>query len=423
MTVAVPVWLIALTLLVVTALIIAIWSVKRRRRPHLRIVHFEDEGALMRSMAGTTLSYPTSGNHVELLENGRFFERLFADLEAAQHSISFETFLAKPGEVTRRVAETLARKASQGLEVRLTLEGSGGRLFPKEGIRLMQEAGCKILRYNPLHIRNLGQINNRTHRKIVVIDGRVGYVGGHCLVDDWLGEAQDLEHFRDISARVEGPVVAQLQSAFIDNWIRQSGEAAAGPKLFPEMAVAGDVEAHVVFASPAGSPSMIKVLHYAAIATARRRLLIQNPYFLPDPDARDALVEAVRRGVDVRIMLPSADVTDSPIVQHASHHHYGTLLSGGVRIFEYQRTLLHQKILIVDGQWASIGSSNFDDRSFEINQEVSLVVCDDGVAAALERIFDRDLVESLEQHLERWQKRPIFHKLRDGFSFLFNEQL
>lgn len=423
MTIAVPVWLIALTVLALTALIVALWSVKRRARPHLRIVHLEDEDALMRSLAGTTLSYPTQGNRVELLENGRFFDRLFADLESARQSISFETFLSKDGEVTRRLAQVLARKSGEGVEVRLTLDGSGGRRFGKEGLRLMQDAGCAILHYNSLRFRNLGHINTRTHRKIAVIDGRIGYVGGHCLVDSWLGDAGDIEHFRDISARVEGPVVAQLQSTFLDNWIRESGEAVAGPKLFPELPPAGETEAHVVFASPAGSPSMMKVLHYAAIATAAQRLLIQNPYFLPDPDARDALTDAAKRGVDVRIMIPSADVTDSPIVQHASHHHYGTLLEGGVRIFEYQRTLLHQKVLVIDGKWASIGSSNFDDRSFEINQEVSLVVYDQGIAAELERIFDRDLEESIEQHFDQWQKRPAIHRLRDGFAFLFNEQL
>ncbi|HEU4521406.1 MAG TPA: phospholipase D-like domain-containing protein [Thermoanaerobaculia bacterium] len=419
----VPLWLVVLTVLTVVALVIIVWSLKRRRRPHLRMIHFDDTDALMQSLAGATLSSATKGNRVELIQNGRFFDRLFADIENARSSVSFETFLSKDGEVTKRLAELLARKSGEGVEVRVTLDGSGGREFPKQGLQRMHDGGCQVVRYNPLHIRNLGLINNRTHRKIAVIDGRIGYVGGHCLVDSWLGDAEDREHFRDITARVEGPVVAELQSTFINNWIKTCGEVPAGPKVFPDPVVAGDVEAHIVYASPAGSPSMMKVLHYAAIHTARHRLWIQNPYFLPDPDARDALVEAVKRGVDLRIMIPSADATDSPIVQHASHHHYGTLLKGGVRIFEYRKTLLHQKVLVVDSKWASIGSSNFDDRSFEINDEVSLVVYDDAIAAELERTFEADLEHCIEPKLEQWQRRPALHKLRDGFSFLFNEQL
>jgi cardiolipin synthase A/B len=419
----VPVWVVVMTAFVIVVLVIIIWSVKRRARPHLRLTHFEDTDALMQSIAGFTQGSVSEGNRVELLQNGEFFERLFADVEAAQKSISFETFLSKDGEVTRKLSALLAAKSRSGVEVRLMLDGTGGREFGKESLQALNDAECGVQRYNPLRISNLGKINHRTHRKIAVIDGRIGYVGGHCLVDSWLGKAEDGKHFRDVSARVEGPVVAQLQSAFVDNWMQECGEVPAGQHLFPLLEAAGDAKAHVVYVSPAGNPSMMKVLHYAAIHAARRRLWIQNPYFLPDPDARDGLTDAARRGVDVRIMLPAAKATDSPIVQHASHHHYGTLLEGGVRIFEYQPTLLHQKVFTVDGEWSSIGSSNFDDRSFEINDEVSLVVYDRGIAAELEGTFEADLQHCVEQNLEEWKKRPLRHKLTDGFAFLFNEQL
>ncbi|HEX6177747.1 MAG TPA: phospholipase D-like domain-containing protein, partial [Thermoanaerobaculia bacterium] len=277
--------------------------------------------------------------------------------------------------------------------------------------------------YHPLKLRNLGLLNNRTHRKIAVIDGAVGYVGGHCLVDTWLGDAQDKEHFRDISARVEGPVVAQLQSAFSDNWLEESGEVLAGSSVFPHLEKAGEVEGHIVYVSPTGNPSTIKLLHYAAIQIAEKRLWIQNPYFLPDPDARKMLAARAQRGVDVRIMIPAASSSDSPVVQHASHHHYGSLLGAGVRIWEYKRTLLHQKVFVVDGEFVSIGSSNFDDRSFEINDEVSLVAYDAGLARELEETFERDLAHCEEQHYESWQQRSLWHKLIDGTTFLFNEQL
>lgn len=420
---SVPVWLVVLAVLAIVVLSLIVWSVKRRRRPHLSGSRFEDPGGLMRSIAGFTQGTVTSGNCVRILQNGRFFDELLADIGKAERSVTLETFLAREGEVTRRFADALAKKARAGVKVRVMLDGSGGREFGKESLRLMSEAGCNVQYYRPVSLKNLGRINNRTHRKIVVIDGRIGYAGGHCLVDTWLGDGQDRQHFRDITARVEGPVVAQLQSAFSDNWMEEYGEVLEGDGLFPALDPVGETSAHVVYVSPTGSPSTIKLLHYAAIHAARARLFIQNPYFLPDPDARDALVAAAGRGVDVRIMIPAAEVTDSPIVQHASHHHYGTLLKGRVRIFEYQRTLLHQKIVIVDGKWASIGSSNFDDRSFEINDEVALVVYDESVAAELERIFETDLEECVEQELEAWRRRPMLHKLRDGTAFLFNEQL
>lgn len=423
MMVTVPLWLIVLTLFVFAVLVLVLWSLKRRSRPHLRLRHFDGADELMRSIAGVTLGTVVKGNAVRLIQNGRFFDELCADIEKAQSTISFETFLAKEGEVTRRLASLLSSKAREGVEVRLMLDGVGGRKFGAEPLRKMTEAGCRVELFHPIRLSNLGRINNRTHRKMVIIDGRVGYIGGHCLVDAWLGDAEDRKHFRDISARVEGPAVAQLQAAFIDNWMTETGEVPGGSGMFPALEPAGETEAHVVFVSPAGNPSTMKLLHYAAIHAARKKLIVQNPYFLPDPDARDSLVAAARRGVDVKIMIPAAAATDSPIVQHASHHHYGTLLKGGVKIFEYQRTLLHQKVLVIDGHWASVGSSNFDDRSFEINDEVALIVYDEGLARELERTFEADLQHAEEQHLEEWQSRPLLHKLRDGTSFLFNEQL
>jgi cardiolipin synthase len=196
-----------------------------------------------------------------------------------------------------------------------------------------------------------------------------------------------------------------------------------GTNFFPHLEQAGETEAHVVWLSPSGSPSTLKLLHYILIRSAKKRIRVQNPYFLPDPDARKALTDAAKRGVDVRIMIPSEDASDAPFAQHASHHHYGTLLKDGVKLFDYHRTLLHQKVVVVDGSCASIGSTNFDDRSFEINDEVSLVVYDENIARELEETFEKDLQEATEVDLEKWKRRPVTHKLRDFFSFLFNEQL
>ena len=422
MNVAVPVWVLGLLALTIAVLLLILWSVKRRRRPHLAL---EPTGLddLMPSIAGLTQGTCVGGNRVELLQNGAMWDRVFADVAAARETVNFETFLCREGELTRRMASAFAAKARQDVQVRVLLDGSGGRKFGKAPLRMMKEAGVKVRRYHPLRISNLGLLNNRDHRKLFVIDGRIAYVGGHCLTDNWLGQAQDKHHYRDITARVEGPVVAQLQSAFAENWIEETGEVPGGTNFFPELEAMGDVEAHAVWLSPSGSPSTLKLLHYILIRLATRRLLIQNPYFLPDPDARKALLEAVERGVDVRIMIPSDRVTDEPMVQHASHHHYGTLLKGGVKLYDYNRTLLHQKIVVVDGMCASIGSTNFDDRSFEINDEISLVVYDERVARELEETFERDLEHATEVRFDEWKRRPVRHKARDFFSYVFNEQL
>ncbi len=423
MNVTVPVWLVAVTALAFVALMIILWSVKRRRRPHLALAHEGDLHDLIPSMVGATQSTMLDGNAITLHQNGALWDAVFRDMEQATETIHCETFLSKEGELTRRLSDVLCRKAKEGVEVRVMLDGSGGRKFGKQSLTEMCDSGVKVQKYHPFQLRNLGILNNRDHRKIFVIDGRIGYVGGHCLVDTWLGDAQDKQHFRDISARVEGPVVAQLQSTFAENWIEEAGEVPAGEKIFPKLQPAGDMKAHVVWTSPSGSPSTLKLLHYMAIHAARKSITIQNPYFLPDPDARDSLVAAAKRGVNVRIMIPATTASDSKIVQHASHHHYGTLLKGGVKLFDYERTLLHQKVMTIDGCWAAVGSTNFDDRSFEVNDEVTLVVYDERIARELEEIFERDLEHATEMHFEPWRKRPWSHKITDFTAFLFNEQL
>ena len=421
MTVTLPLWVFALGMLTISALFIIVWSLKRRRRPNLKGGAGRD--AIMPTVAGLVQSTIVGGNAIEVLQNGAFFDRFFADIEAAQSTINIETFLCREGEITRKLTELLLKKRKQGVEVRMLVDGSGGRKYGKDDVKRLTDAECCIRKYHPFVISNLGRFNERTHRKIAIIDGRLGYIGGHCLVDTWLGNAQDKKHFRDITARVRGPVITQLQSVFTDNWIEETGEVISGEKFFPELQSAGSSKAHVAFVSPRGGPSALKLLHYIAIQEAKKSITIQNPYFLPDPDARDALLAAVKRGVEVRVMIPETDATDAKLVSHASHHHYGTLLKGGVRIFDYQKTLLHQKVFTVDRAWSSIGSTNFDDRSFEINREVSLVVYDENIARQLEETFSEDAKTATERNLEQWRKRPALHKLKDGSAFLLNEQL
>lgn len=421
--VTLPYWVVALIAITILALIVILWSVKRRRRPHLEFASSDELATLVPSIVGLTQGTMTEGNRVELVQNGEFFEWLFRDLEAARHTINFEAFLTKKGELTHRLTGILSKKAGDGVDVRMMLDGTGGKHFGHRDLKTLRRSGVRARKYHPVRLSNLGVLNNRDHRKLVVIDGRIAYVGGHCFVDSWLGDAQDKRHFRDISARVEGPAVRQFQSAFAENWIEETGEVVGGPQYFPELEARGNVKAHVVWLAPQGSPSTLKLLHYMAIRAARKSITIQNPYFLPDPDARNALLEAASRGVKVRVMIPATEASDAPLVQHASHHHYGTLLQGGVELFDYERTLLHQKVIVVDSCWAAIGSTNFDDRSFEVNDEISLVVHDEALARELEAIFESDLAHARAVDLREWRRRAPQHKLIDFCAYLFNEQL
>ena len=408
---------------IIVSLAVLYWSAKWRRDPVLRVKQDGQLTALIPSIVGLTQSSLEEGNRIEVLQNGdQLFPRLLRDIGSATHSVHLETFIWWDGKLAREVANLLATKARQGVEVRVLVDASGGRQIDQVE-EMLSGAGVKLAKFHPIRISNLARINNRDHRKIVIVDGRIGYTGGFGFGDEWTGNATDMKHWRDTAVRVEGPVVNRLQSAFTENWVEETGEVPAGEKYFPHASAVGTIPAHVVFTSPAGSVSSVQVLYYLAIKAARREIIIQNPYLLPEREAIEALEEAVQRGVKVMIMVPSASATDSAIVQHASHHRYGNLLKRGVRIWEYQRTLLHQKVVIVDGEWSCVGSTNFDARSLEVNDEVSIGIIDPGIAAQLRAAFAADMRFARERKFDEWKNRPLWHKMQDGLAYLANEQL
>jgi cardiolipin synthase A/B len=420
-----PLSIVVSALLVVIILGILLWSSKWRRDPQELTIHDSgDLHSLLPSIVGLTQGNLDEGNAVEVLQNGDgFFPRLFADIEAAQRTVHIESYIWWDGDLPRRLAALLAKKAREGLEVRVLVDGSGGRQI-SEVEEELTSAGVNVALFHPIRISNLGRINNRDHRKIMVIDGRIAYTTGIGIADDWTGNAQDKEHWRDTSLRIEGSAVKRLQGAFCENWIEETGEVLAGERYFP----AGDSRkgsstVHVAYASPTGSVSTVQILYYLAIMAAQREVIIQNPYLLPDDDALRAIDFARKKGVNVWIMVPSVDATDNAIVQHASHHRFGHLLERGVRIWEYNKTLLHQKVIIVDGAWSSVGSTNFDARSFEINDEVTVGVLDPQIAAQLRAAFFEDLKFSRERKLPEWKERPLFHKMQDGLAYVAHEQL
>lgn len=419
-----PLVLFSGLLLALVILLILFWSVKREPDVEFSVKDGEPLTELLPSLVGLTQSSLDHGNHIEILQNGNgFFPPLFRDIAAARHSIHLETFIWNDGTIARQLAALLERKARAGVEVRILVDASGGRQLDGDEQEALEAAGVQIAHFHPIRISNLGRINNRDHRKLVVIDGRIAYIGGHCIADEWTGNAQDRKHYRDTAFRVRGPAVNRLQGAFAENWIEEKGEIPADDEYFPKLAPVGTTPAHVAYTSPTGSVSSVQILYLLAIHSARREIVIQNPYLLPDRQAIEALEAAVKRGVKVLIMVPSDDATDNALVQHASHHHFGTLLQRGVRIWEYEKTLLHQKIMIVDGVWASVGSTNFDDRSFQINDEVNIGVLDANIAAQLRAAFVADLRHARERKFGEWKDRSLWHKLVDGVAYLGRSQL
>lgn len=402
---------------------IVIWSIRRHRDPRLHLECDRPIESLVPSLSGLTLSTPVAGNSVEVLENGAFFDTLLQSVRAAQKSVHFETFLWKDGTLGRRVAAALCDRARAGMQVRVMLDANGSKNIGKEVLEQLRGAGCKVHLFHKLSLGNLGVMNDRDHRKMVIVDGREAFVGGHCVVDEWLGNAEDGVHFADVSVRLHGPIVHSLQGAFSENWAGETGELFVGDAVFPELEPAGAVRIHAVFAKPENSAPAIKILHHTAICLARKRIWIQNPYFIPEPDAIDAFGKAVERGVDVRVLMPSTSGSDNPMVQHAGHRNFEKLLECGVRLFEYPHTLLHQKIMTVDGVWSAVGSSNFDDRSFETNDEISLAILDPQLAAKFDAIFERYVRRAEEIELERWRRRGAWHKLQDNTYYLINEFL
>ena len=419
-----PLVLFAGGVVALIVLTLLFWSVKRKPAARLKVTNPGELRVLLPSLAGLTQSSLDRGNRIEVLQNGDgYFPSVFRDIAAARESVHVETYIWYDSAIATRLANLLAEKARQGVEVRILVDGSGGRQLKGEVKEMLTSAGAQVAHFHPLRLSNLGRINNRDHRKLIIVDGRIAFIGGHGIADEWTGNGQDMKHWRDTALRVTGPSVNRLQGAFAENWVEEGGLIVAGDKYFPHLEALGTSVAHVAYTSPTGGVSSVQILYYLAIKAARREIVIQNPYLLPDDEAIEALEEAVQRGVDVKIMVPSDDATDSPLVQHASHHHFGTLLKKGVKIWEYEKTLLHQKVIVVDGIWSSVGSTNFDDRSFDLNDEVNIGVLDPAVAAQLKAAFAADLAHARQRSFEEWQNRGLWHKLVDGLAYLGRSQL
>lgn len=362
------------------------------------------------------------GNAIKPLENGdQIFPSMLEAIRSAKSTINFETFIYWSGEVGEAFSQALIAQAKAGVKVHVLLDWLGSRRFKEETIEQMKQAGVKVKRYRPLRWYNLMRVNNRTHRKLLIVDGIVGFTGGVGIADQWQGNAQDKDHWRDSHYRVTGPVVSQLQAAFLDNWNTTDEEVLHGSEYFPEIKPNGKALAQVFKSSPEEGSSSVRLMYLFAIAHSNHSILIANAYFVPDSHVRAALVEAAKRGVKILIILPGKEI-DAPIVRRASRQKWGKLLEAGIRIHEFQKTMYHCKYMIVDSVWTSVGSTNFDNRSFRLNDESNLNAIDKEFAAKLEESFSKDLMCSKEITWKMWKHRPLWEKILESITGILRSQ-
>ncbi len=369
-------------------------------------------------------SSPLKGNRIELLQNGdQVFPSMLAAIDEAKETVNLESYIFWSGEIAGRFRDALAAAARRKVEVRVLFDGVGsGIKLHKSDVQAMRDAGCVVEFYHLVRPWMLDSFNNRTHRRLLIVDGLIGFTGGAGIADVWAGNADSPRHWRETQVRVEGPVVAQLQSAFQETWGEVKGELLVGDRFYPRLEPKGDTQAQVISSGARSPSSATKLLYAVSTAAATEKILLANSYFVPDNDAVRLFAEAARRGVDVRILVPGK-INDVPMTMVAGNAHFGGLLKAGIKIYEYQPTMMHGKTMVVDGLFATIGSTNFDNRSFRLNEELNLTVYNADFARRLEQSFWEDLNHSRQYTLKDWLERPLWKRLFEWALTPFRSQL
>jgi cardiolipin synthase len=398
----------------------------RRKLPmryHMKHQFTVRDLAFEQTMHALTGSPLTRGNRVEVLRNGvQFFPAMLAAIRGAQKTVNLEFYIYWDGEIGRQFAEALAERARAGVQVKVILDAVGSAPMSRSLIDFMARNGIDLEWYHPLRWYTLSRFNHRTHRKLMVVDGAIGFSGGVGIADEWLGDADSKDHWRETVVRVEGPAVTQMQFAFMDNWVKSRGELLTGLDYFPPVDPRGHHCTQVIKSSPSEGSSAVKLLYIVSIVSATKSIYISNAYFVPDRDTLRALEGAVRRGVDVRVIVPGK-YTDVPIVREASRMHYELMLRRGIRIFEYQPTMMHAKTMVVDGIWSTVGSSNFDERSFRLNDEINVNIYDEQLAQQMEAMFFQDLAKCEEIKMRKWMRRPRWSRIKEAVADVLKPQL
>ena len=359
---------------------------------------------------------------VALLNGDEIFPPMLAAIRAATSTITFESYIYWSGDIGREFADALAERARGGVKTLVLLDWVGSAKMDESLVEMLTSAGAQIKKFHPPHWSHLGRLNNRTHRKILVVDGRVAFTGGVGIAAEWTGHAQDPLHWRDTHFQVEGPVVAQMQSVFLDNWLKATGEVTHGAAFFPALQPAGPGMAQMFSSSPSGGSESMQLMYLLAITAAARSIDLSASYFVPDDLMQRALTEAMRRGVKLRIVVPGEHI-DSDTVRSASRARWGPLLEAGALIAEYAPTMYHCKVMVVDALLVSVGSTNFDNRSFRLNDEATLNVIDPAFAAEQTAVFEADLAKSRPVTYPAWLNRPWRERVAERLAALIGSQL
>ena len=385
---------------------------------------YDVHDAQFRRSMGVLLGPPIiEGNRVEALLNGdQIFPAMLAAIRAAQHTITFETYIYWSESIGHEFSDALSERARAGVKVHLMLDFIGSMKMDDAAIQKMRDAGVQVQRYHKPAWWKLARLNNRTHRKLLIVDGTVGFTGGVGIADQWRGNAQDEHHWRDTHFRVQGPVVGQMQAVFTDNWTKATGVVLDGPLYFPPLKAVGTMPAQMFSSSPTGGSASMHLMYLMAITAARESIDLSASYFVPEELAIRALIAAAKRGVRVRIITPGKEI-DAVVVRLASRERWGELLEAGIQIAEYQPTMYHVKALIVDRLMVSVGSTNFDNRSFSINDEANLNILDADFARAQAAVFEDDWRRARPISLAAWRDRPWTEKLSGEFASLLGTQL
>ncbi len=374
------------------------------------------------TMAGATGMPLVDGNRVEIYNNGdEFFPAMLEAIESARFSITMEQYIFWNGQVGTRFAEAFAEKAREGIPVKLLVDAIGSATLGPEIFKILEAGGCQLAWFHPIHWYTLHRANQRNHRKSLIVDGRIAFTGGSGLADHWLGSAEDEHEWRDMQIRVEGPAVGAQQAGFAQNWLLTTGEIVGGHEFFPQPRASGDVSIQTILSSPSGAGAA-GTMYLIALQCARQYLYIANPYFIPDARVIDMLARACRRGVTVKLML-AGSLNDTWWARQNSVRLYGKLLKAGVEIYEYQPTMLHQKTMLADGVWATVGTANFDNRSFALSEETNICFHDPLLVRQLREIFDRDLSSCKRIEMAHWKQRGRWQQTKEMLASLIENQV
>jgi cardiolipin synthase A/B len=386
------------------------------------------EATFFPTIAAHTDAPIIGGNKIDVLLNGeQTFPAMLKAIRGARKSITYAQYLYQDGAIAYELAEAFAERCRTGLTVKLLLDSHGGGKIPKDIPQLLTDAGCQLEWFRRVRLFQfitpweLLNYNYRNHRRILVIDGILGFTGGHGVAEEWTGDGRTDGKWRDTDVRVEGPIVQQLQAAFVESWRDTTGHILGGDLYFPALKPVGKVNAQIVKSSPLGGTYESYMLLLLSISSARKSIHLSNPYFLPDERMQEALLDAVKRGVSVIVLTPGK--IDHKLVYWASRRGFEPLLLGGIQIYEYQAALMHAKTMVVDGVWAHVGTTNLDNRSFALNEEINLIAYDHAVAGELEKAFADDLKYSKKLTYEAWKARPWREKFLELFTIPLKEQL